>query len=98
MDSIQPQNHGLNLTITSPFFEINGKIIAVDILGNYLFFTVTDNWNTLITENWEVSLVTSNVNYRQCSLNKICGWKGDLMFTPICVNLIEVNNLREIWT
>ena len=30
-----------------------------------------------------VTQVTSNDNYRECSLNNICSWKRDLMFTEI---------------
>ena len=45
---------------------------------------------------FEVTLVTSNVNYRKCSLNKICRWKRGLMFTPNCVNFIKVDNLTEM--
>ena len=44
------------------------------------------------------TLVTSNVNYRECSLSKICPWERYLIFTPNCVNFIEVNSLREMWT
>ena len=45
-----------------------------------------------------LTLVTSNVNYRECSLNKICRWKRGLMFTPNCVNFLEVDKLTEMWT
>ena len=43
-------------------------------------------------------LITPNINYCECSSNKICGWKRDLTFTLICANFVEVDILREMRT
>ena len=46
MDSIQPQNHGLNLTTISPM-KLTVKLLMIVFTENVYFLL----YNTLLTEN-----------------------------------------------
>ena len=60
--SMQPQNHGINLT-SCVTFEINVKFIDVDIRWNYLFFAV------FYTENWTLRRIANHTN----DFERFCG-------------------------